>query len=240
MPRNWSKAVPEGNGPVPQQEEFGSDQPTLADVYRPFVRFDRQLKVMKSHFDQLDERADEMRATEHHLAGLEEDARQPPLTMEADVPSETKTRKRMEDAAAVQAKHGDSCSAKKVDPDPMCLTSLGDDSTGPPAFSCTTDDALVDNGAVTPKPCLSPVEMRTPTAAGGLHPDGTASTAMRTIFSRPLFSRSLGETKKYTSRINYKFAPSWRRVIQTKSRQTMVFDPGSFTGHLRAYPLLGT
>ena len=29
-----SEAVPEGNGPVPQQEEFGSGQPTLVDVYR--------------------------------------------------------------------------------------------------------------------------------------------------------------------------------------------------------------
>ena len=31
MPRNWSKAVLEGNGPVPQQEEFGPDHPTLAN-----------------------------------------------------------------------------------------------------------------------------------------------------------------------------------------------------------------
>ena len=36
MPRNWSKAVPEGNGLAPQQEEFGPDKPTLADVYRLF------------------------------------------------------------------------------------------------------------------------------------------------------------------------------------------------------------
>ena len=34
MPRKESEAVLEGNGPVPHQEEFGSDQPTLADVYR--------------------------------------------------------------------------------------------------------------------------------------------------------------------------------------------------------------
>ena len=34
MPRNWSEAIPEGNGPVPQQEKFESDRPTLADVYR--------------------------------------------------------------------------------------------------------------------------------------------------------------------------------------------------------------
>ena len=33
MTRKESKAVPEGNGPVPQQEEFGSGEPTLADVY---------------------------------------------------------------------------------------------------------------------------------------------------------------------------------------------------------------
>ena len=34
MPRKESNAVPEGNGPAPQQEEFGSGQPTLADAYR--------------------------------------------------------------------------------------------------------------------------------------------------------------------------------------------------------------
>ena len=32
MLRKESEAVPEGNGPVPQQKEFGSDQPLLADV----------------------------------------------------------------------------------------------------------------------------------------------------------------------------------------------------------------
>ena len=33
MPREESEVVPEGNDPVPQQEEFGSGQPTLAEVY---------------------------------------------------------------------------------------------------------------------------------------------------------------------------------------------------------------
>ena len=48
MPRKESEAVPEGNSPVPQREEFGSGQPTLADVYRPLQeRLDRQqLKLM--------------------------------------------------------------------------------------------------------------------------------------------------------------------------------------------------
>ena len=34
MLRKESEAVPEGNGPVPQQEELGSGQPTLEDVHR--------------------------------------------------------------------------------------------------------------------------------------------------------------------------------------------------------------
>ena len=33
MPRKEGETVPEGNGPVPQKEKFGSGQPTLADVY---------------------------------------------------------------------------------------------------------------------------------------------------------------------------------------------------------------
>ena len=56
MPRNWSEAVPEGNGPVPQQEEFASGQPTLATVYRIIeelfdksdVRLEKLLDEMRS------------------------------------------------------------------------------------------------------------------------------------------------------------------------------------------------
>ena len=117
MPRNWSKAVPEGNGPVPQHNEFRPDQPTLADIYRlAEERFGRQLEIMESHFNQqdkhLDELTKEMRATDRRLAGLEQDARQPRLATEADVATDKKTRKRAEDAAADQTKHGDSCSVK--------------------------------------------------------------------------------------------------------------------------------
>ena len=36
MPRKESEVVPEVNGPVPQQEEFGSGEPMLADLYRLF------------------------------------------------------------------------------------------------------------------------------------------------------------------------------------------------------------
>ena len=55
MPRKESEAVPEVNGPVSQQEEFGSGEPTLADVYRLFEeRLDKQQKRMDSFFNGMD------------------------------------------------------------------------------------------------------------------------------------------------------------------------------------------
>ena len=40
MPRNWSKAVPEGSDPV-RPDEVGPDQTTLANLYRMIVeKFD--------------------------------------------------------------------------------------------------------------------------------------------------------------------------------------------------------
>ena len=100
MPRNWSKAVPEGNGPTPQQEEFESGQPTLADMYRVMKeRFDQSDKYwdsMKSHFDQQEKTLDELmemtRGISQRLAGLEQDAWQPRLATEAGVQPDTKTR----------------------------------------------------------------------------------------------------------------------------------------------------
>ena len=136
---------------------------------------------MKSHFDQLDELMVETRETTRRLAGLEQEARQPYLATEADVPSDKKTRKRMEDVAAERVTSRDN-SSPQVDTGPIYLTSLGDDSTGPPALSCTRDNTLADNGAAAPKPCLSPAEMRTRTATGGLLPASTASTAAKTTF----------------------------------------------------------
>ena len=52
---------------------------------------------------------------------------------------------------ADQAKHGDRCSANQVNPDPMCLPSFGDGSTGPLALPCSRNEALVDKGAAAPK-----------------------------------------------------------------------------------------
>ena len=85
MLRKESEAVPEGNGPLPQQEDFGSGQPTLEEVYRMLCevigsRFDRQLKRMDSCFDRwdrkMDEISDEMRVMDQHVTiSLEQDAR---------------------------------------------------------------------------------------------------------------------------------------------------------------------
>ena len=87
MPQKESEAVTEGNGPVPQQEEFGSGEPTLANVYRLFEeRFDRQQIRMDSFFDgmdscfdrwhrKLDEISDETRVMDQHATSLEHGVR---------------------------------------------------------------------------------------------------------------------------------------------------------------------
>ena len=141
---------------------------------------------MKSHFDQQDEKLDELmektRETNQRFAGLEHEARQSHLTMEADVTPDTKTRKRMKDAAADRAKLRNSCSTKRVDGGPTSLTSFGMKAKSP---ALPSDGALVDKGAASPKPCISPVDARMLTAAGGLLPTGIASTATRRIFHQP-------------------------------------------------------
>ena len=69
MPWNWSKAVPEDSGLIPQHEEFGLDQPTLADIYRIVEELSDKLDW------KMDELAEEMRVTHQRLASLEQNAR---------------------------------------------------------------------------------------------------------------------------------------------------------------------
>ena len=140
-----------GNSPAPQQEEFGSGQPTPADVYRVLKEACKiQLKGVKSHLGKMNESSDEMRRMDQRLASLEQDARQPHLAMEADVPVGEKTRERTKGAAtAVQAMHGDSCTAKRVQAGPTTSTSFGVKAE-PCALSCR-DDVLVKKGAAAPK-----------------------------------------------------------------------------------------
>ena len=95
MLRKENEVVPEGIGSVHQEEEFGSGQPALVDV---FQRID---EIWDRGLDKI------MRYLEQRSASLEQDAWKPHLTMEADGPANTKTRERTEDAAAaVQAMHG--------------------------------------------------------------------------------------------------------------------------------------
>ena len=187
---------------------------------------------------------------DQRLASLEHSARQPCLAMEADGSADEKTRKRTEGAAkAVQAMHGDNCSANRVDTDPMCSNSF-DVKTEPPALPCR-DDVVVENGAAAPKSCLSPLEMRTAAAAGGLLSAGKITTAtwttlrptnalvlpdrkekLRTSTSSALYNSSFG-------RNNLLAAPSCRRVNETKSGQNQIFDPGGSEGRLRVCRFLG-
>ena len=104
------------------------------------------------------------------VASLEQEARQPRLVMEADGPADTKTRERTEGAAAaVQAMHEGSFFANRAQVGPKTTSTSFGVKAEPPALSCR-DDVVVENGAAAPKSCLSPLEMRTTTAAGGFPP----------------------------------------------------------------------
>ena len=129
------------------------------------------------------EKPKEVRAMDQREAGLEKNACQPRLAMEADGPANTKTRERTEGAAtAVQAMHGDSLSACRVDPGPMTNSTSFGMMAEPPALPCR-DDVLVEDGAAAPKSCLPSLEMRSPTSAGGLVSTGKTSTATKTTYN---------------------------------------------------------
>ena len=181
-----SEAVPEGNDLAHQREEFGSGQPTLEYVYRVL---EEGLKKMDSYFDQMNRKlkeiTDEKRSMDQHETSLEQDARQPRLTMEGDGRANTKTRERTEGAAtAEQAMRADNFSARRVEPGPKTNSTSFGMMAEPPALPCR-DDVLVKNGDVSPKSCLPLLEMRSPSAAGSLLPTGEAFTATRTTFNKP-------------------------------------------------------
>ena len=165
--------------------------------------------------------------------------------------AEKKICERTEGAAtAVQAVHGDSFFANRVDPDPMCSTSFSVKAE-PPALPCRDDD-LVEKGTAVPKSCLSLLEMSSPTATGGVIPTGMTSRATRTIFDQPpLGFYSIEETssKKASIQLALYYSSFWRnkmlaalscrRFIETKSGQNLVFDPGGFQGRLHTCPFFG-
>ena len=225
MLRKESKAVPEGNGPVPQKEELESGQLTMGDVYRLLIerldrqleimdsRFDRQLKRMDSHFDRLDKKLDEisaeMKKMDQHVTRLEHEARQPRLSMEADGPADTtKTRERTEGAArAVQAMRGDCVSARRVEPGPTTNSTSFGVKAGPPALPCR-DDSVVECGAAAFESYLPSMEMRPSTAAGGLVPTGDASKASETTLNEPPLRFCLTEKTDLEAKNSWTSVPS--------------------------------
>ena len=257
MLREASKTVPEGNGPVPQKEEFESGQLTMGDVYRLLVeKFDR----MDSYSDRLDKRMDEiseeMRKTNQHVICLEHGARQLRLAMEADGQASTKTRERTEGAttAVVQAMRGDCFSARRVEPGPTTNSTRFGVKARPPALPCW-DDSVVECGTAASESCFPSMEMRSSTDAGGLVPTGDASKASETTLNEPPLRFSLTEETDLKAKISWTSVPSasynsssfrrlpatpyCRRVVDTKSGQNRTFDPGGSRGHLRACPFLG-
>ena len=198
--------------------------------------------------DAYGELEEDLGGIDQRLASLKQDAQQLRLAMETDIKADKKTRKLTEGAAtAVQTKQGDSCSAKRVQVSPKRSTSF-DVKAEPLALPCR-DDVLVENGAVAPKSCLSPLAMRTPTTAGGLPPLGKTFTVKNTILHQlALWFCPAAEKKVRTSIlcalyysifwwINNQQGPFWPRVIEIKSGQNLAFDPGGSTGY--AYPFVG-
>ena len=231
-----SEAVSEGNGPLHQEEEFGFGQPEPVDVYR-------QIKLMMSHFEE------QAKMLEKRLTSLEHGARQPRLAMEADGHADTKTQERTK-GAATAVQYG-----------PMTNSTSFGVKAEPPALPCR-GYVVVASGHAEPRSCLPSLEMRSPTAAGGLIPTGEASTATGTTSNEPLLwfyateemnpeddlkKEKLWASTPYASYDNSVFqgsnlsaAPYCRRVVETKFRQNKTFDPGGSQGHLCACPFLGS
>ena len=117
MLRKKSKAVPEGNGPVPQDACAMLGGIIVVELRR--VMSEALDKAFDKHFEQKPENLEEIKTSDQRSVSLEQDARQPRLDMEVDVTTVKKIRKRTEGAAAAdRAKHiRDSSSANHVDPD---------------------------------------------------------------------------------------------------------------------------
>ena len=207
------------------------------------------MKLLISHFEgKIDELSDVMN---QHFTRLEHGARQPRLATEADgQQADTRTRESTEGAAtAAQAMRGDCFSARRVEPGPTTNSTSFGVKAEPPALPYR-DDVVVESGLAAPKPCLPFKEMRSTSAAGGLLPTGEAFSATRTILNKPpLRYYSTEETDSKTNwrnRVRYvsydsNFLPaaySFRMVIETKSGENRMFDPGGSQGRLRTCPFL--
>ena len=153
---------------------------------------------MNGRFDQQDKWFEESKEDiknkiSQYFAGLQLQAQQLlRLVTKADVKQDIKTRERKEDAAAGDEKFGEIISSVRVDENPMSWTSFGG-TVNRSALPKYSDNSLVAEGVKAPKSRLSPVEMNTPTHAGGSLHAGSASLTLRTIFPPQPFSWSFGE-----------------------------------------------
>ena len=241
MLREESEAVPEGNCPVPQQENTGLANPNVRGT-------------TKSLSEKLDRKIDELRRLlKQQLESQEQDTWQPRLAMEEDGPAITKTRDRTEGAATtVQAIHGNSFSARRIESGPKTNSTSFGIMAEPPALPCR-GDVVVESRDAAFKSCLPSLEMRSPKAAGGLLPTGEPSTAEKTTYNKtPLRLYATEETNPkettlwtsvpsawYDSSFWVKrqlAVPSYRRVVETKSMHNRTFDPGGCQGRYHAYP----
>ena len=166
MPRKESMAVLEGNGPIPQDTYVMAHRIILEDFRR--ITSEAMDKTLDKHFGQKPENPDELRKTNQRVASLEKDARQPRLARQTgqQTPRTASTRR----ALLKQYKRcmGYSCSAKRIQDGAKSSTTF-EEKVEPPALPCR-DNVVVENGAAARKLCLSHMEMRTPTVAGGLPP----------------------------------------------------------------------
>ena len=164
-------------------------------------------KLLVRRGNKLDDMVKDVRNTNQRRAGLQYQAQQPRLGMEADVLEDKKTGESTENFAE-NGRLGD-ISSDRVS-DPMRWTSFGDQGyTEPPALPCR-DDALANQGHEVAKPCFSPVEMRKSTSAGSLLHAGAGSTnkTQQSNFPPQLLAWSFCETSEDKNIVQDRHSPS--------------------------------
>ena len=182
MPWKDCEAIPEGNCPIPQQEQFKSGEPTLANIYRLCEeRFDRMDSYSDRWNRKLDQISDETRVMDQHVTSVEHGARHPRLAMEGDGQANTKTQERTEGAAtALHTMQRDSCTTEqKVQDGPKTSISFGM-MTEPSDLPCR-EDVLVEEGA-TSSLIFGDAHKN---SASGVVPTGKTSTATEINFNQP-------------------------------------------------------
>ena len=157
---------------------------------------------------------------------------QPRLAVKADAFEDKKSRESREDFAP-DGRLRDILSGRVHDHSVRLTSFCDQEYIEPPAFPCG-NEALVNQGAEEPKSCISLVEMRKSTPASSVLHASSASTykAQGTNFPPQLLPWSFRETIEgnnigtTTRQAFAKYNRSWHQnVIETKSRQSLVFDP---------------